>query len=328
MTRTEHRNVVAEVLELLIERGFEGMAQAIQILLNEGMKLEREEFLGACLHERTAERRGHANGYKPKKLRSRLGELGLEIPQVRDVLDGESFYPSALERGERSERALKLALAEMYVQGVSTRKVKAITEELCGFEISSTQVSRISKGLDEELEKWRSRPLGENQYLMLDARYEKVRHGGQVISVAVLVAIGIAEGMRSILGVSVSLSEAEVHWREFLYSLRERGLCGLKLVTTDDHPGLKAAMNAVFPAVPWQRCQVHLQRNAAHHAPRLEIRKAIARELRAVFNATNRPEAQRLLEQLVKKYAKTAPDLASRLEPALLGVALASPRPE
>jgi transposase-like protein len=314
MTRTEHRNVVAEVLELLIERGFEGMAQAIQILLNEGMKLEREEFLGACLHERTAERRGHANGYKPKKLRSRLGELGLEIPQVRDVLDGESFYPSALERGERSERALKLALAEMYVQGVSTRKVKAITEELCGFEISSTQVSRISKGLDEELEKWRSRPLGENQYLMLDARYEKVRHGGQVISVAVLVAIGIAEGMRSILGVSVSLSEAEVHWREFLYSLRERGLCGLKLVTTDDHPGLKAAMNAVFPAVPWQRCQVHLQRNAAHHAPRLEIRKAIARELRAVFNATNRPEAQRLLEQLVKKYAKTAPDLASRLE--------------
>ena len=109
MTRTEHRNVVAEVLELLIERGFEGMAQAIQILLNEGMKLEREEFLGACLHERTAERRGHANGYKPKKLRSRLGELGLEIPQVRDVLDGESFYPSALERGERSERALKLA---------------------------------------------------------------------------------------------------------------------------------------------------------------------------------------------------------------------------
>jgi transposase-like protein len=233
---------------------------------------------------------------------------------VRDVLDGESFYPSALERGERSERALKLALAEMYVQGVSTRKVKAITEELCGFEISSTQVSRISKELDEELEKWRSRPLGENQYLILDARYEKVRHGGQVISVAVLVAIGIADGIRSILGVSVSLSEAEVHWREFLSSLRERGLCGMQLVTTDDHPGLKAALTAVFPGVPWQRCQVHLQRNATHHAPRLKIRKAIARELSIVFNAANRQEAQRQLDLLVKKYAKTAPDLATWLD--------------
>ena len=313
-TRSEDRNVVAQVLGVLVEHGFEGMAQAIQILLNEAMTLEREEFLGASLHERTPKRRGHTNGYKPKKLKSRLGELALEIPQVRDVADGTAFYPSALERGERSERALKLALAEMYVQGVSTRKVKAITEELCGYEISSTQVSRISKGLDEELEKWRRRPLAEHQHLVLDARYEKVRHGGQVLSVAVLVAIGIADGMRSILGVSVSLAEAEVHGREFLGSLRERGLCGLRLVTTDDHPGLKAALNAVFPGVPWQRCQVHLQRNAAHHAPRLEIRKAIARELRSVFNATNRQDAQRLLEQLLKKYEKTAPDLASWLE--------------
>jgi len=317
MTRTNDRNVVADVLELLVERGMEGMAQAIQILLNEAMKLEREDFLGAGLHERTADRRGRANGYKPKRFKSRLGELALEIPQVRDVEDGESFYPSALERGERSERALKLALAEMYVQGVSTRKVKAITEELCGFEISSTQVSRISAGLDEELQKWRSRPLGENQYLILDARYEKVRHGGQVISVAVLVAIGVADGIRSVLGVSVSLSEAEVHWREFLSSLRERGLCGLKLVTTDDHPGVKAALNAVFPGVPWQRCQVHLQRNATHHAPNLKIRKAIARELRVVFNAPDRHEAERQLGLLVKKYAKTAPKLATWLEESI-----------
>ena len=314
MTRSQNRNVIGDVLELLTEQGFEGMAQAIEILINEAMKLEREEFLDAGPHERTPNRRGRANGYKPKRLKSRLGRLQLDVPQVRDVVDGETFYPSALERGERSERALKLALAEMYVQGVSTRKVKAITEELCGFEISSSQVSRISKGLDEELEKWRQRPLGETQYLLLDARYEKVRHGGQVISVAVLVAIGIAGGMRSVLGVSVSLSEAEVHWREFLGSLRDRGLCGLQLVTTDDHLGLQAALNAVFPGVPWQRCQVHLQRNASHYAPKLEIRKAIARELRSVFNATSRQEALRLLGLLVKKYAKSAPKLASWLE--------------
>lgn len=317
MTRSQNRNAIGEVLELLTEQGFEGMAQAIEILINESMKLEREDFLGAGPHERSPERRGRANGYKAKRLRSRLGELALDVPQVRDVVDGESFYPSALERGERSERALKLALAEMYVQGVSTRKVKAITEELCGFEVSSSQVSRISKELDEELRKWRERPLGEHQYVLLDARYEKIRHGGQVISVAVLIAIGIADGTRSVLGVSVSLSEAEVHWRSFLSSLRDRGLCGLQLITSDDHPGLKAASSAVFPGVPWQRCQVHLQRNATHHAPNLEIRRVIARELRSVFNATSLHEAQRLLDLLVKKYETSAPALAVWLEEAI-----------
>ncbi len=314
MTRSQNRNAIDGVLELLTEQGFEGMAQAIEILINESMKLEREEFLGAGPHERSPDRRGRANGYKPKAVKSRVGNLNLQVPQVRDVVDGESFYPNALERGERSERALKLALAEMYVQGVSTRKVKAITEELCGLEISSSQVSRICKELDEELQKWRDRPLGENQYLVLDARYEKVRVGGQVVSVAVLVAIGVADGMRSVLGVSACLSEAEVHWRNFLTSLRDRGLCGLQLVTSDDHSGLKAALRAVFPGIPWQRCQVHLQRNASQHAPRLEIRKAIARELRSVFGATSRDEAQRLLDRLVKKYEKTAPDLATWLE--------------
>ena len=314
MTHQRESTALAEVLELLIDQGFDGMAQAIQVLLNEAMKLERCGFLGAGAHERNDARRGYANGFKPKSVKSRLGKLDLAVPQVRETKDGSSFYPSALERGERSERALKLAVAEMYVKGVSTRKVTSITEKLCGLEISSTQVSNLSRKLDEELEEWRSRPLGPSQYLMLDARYEKVRHGGHVISSAVLTAIGIVDGRRSLLGVSVSLSQAEVHWREFLSSLRARGLCGVHMITSDGHEGLKAALKAVFPGALWQRCQVHLQRNAHGHAPTLEIRKRIGGELRSVFNASAQEEAQRQLDALVQNYEKSAPTLANWLE--------------
>jgi transposase-like protein len=192
--------------------------------------------------------------------------------------------------------------------------VAAITKELCGFEVSSDQVSRVTKELDKELEKWRSRPLGATEYLVLDARYEKIRHGGQVVSTAVLTAIGIAERIRSVIGVSVSLSEAEVHWRDFLASLKARGLCGVTMITSDSHEGLKAALKAVFPGVPWQRCQVHLQRNAQAYVPRVGMRKAVASDLRDVFNAPNLEEAKRLLEGVAAKYKKKAPKLASWME--------------
>jgi len=160
MVRHNECNRFVDVLELLVERGFEGMAAAMQYLYNEALKLEREDFLGAESHERTPERRGYANGFKDKTVKSRVGELKLKIPQVREVADGRSILSAVLERGERSERALKLALAEMYVQGVSTRKVAAVTKELCGLEISSSQVSRVAEKLDEELGRWRNRPLG------------------------------------------------------------------------------------------------------------------------------------------------------------------------
>jgi transposase-like protein len=198
-----------------------------------------------------------------------MGALELEVPQVRGGVD---FYPSALERGVRSERALKLralklAIAEMYVQGISTRKVTHSTrkvthstrkvtqvlEQLCGLEISSTQVSRCAEMLDAELEQWRQRPLGEMPYLVLDARYEKVRQAGSVVSCAVLTAIGIdAQGRRSVLGVSVSLSEAEIHWREFLGSLQGRGLHGVQLIVSDNHAGLKAACAARFTGAAYR----------------------------------------------------------------------------
>jgi transposase-like protein len=203
----------------------------------------------------------------------------------------------------------------MYVRGVSTRKVAAITEQLCGTEISSAQVSRAAAALDAELQTWRGRPLGETPYLILDARYEKVRHGGSVVSCAVLVAIGIdARGHRSILGTSVSLSEAEPHWRDFLAGLQARGLHGVKLIVSDAHAGLKEALAARLSGVPWQRCQFHLAQNAMAYVPRVSMRKAVGASLRAVFDAPDRAEAERQLDLAVKKYRATAPKLAEWIE--------------
>jgi putative transposase len=311
MTRQTQSNELDAIIQLLADHGFDGMSQAIETLFNEAMKLQRSEALKAAPYERSADRRGHANGFKPKTVRSRLGKLQLRVPQTRGV----EFYPTVLERGERSERALKLAVAEMYVQGVSTRKVAAITEELCGLDVSSTQVSRAAALLDEELAAWRNRPLGEIPYLILDARYEKIRHAGAVVSCAVLVAIGVtAEGARSILGVSVSLSEAEVHWREFLASLQDRNLHGVRYIVSDDHAGLKEARQARFSGVPWQRCQFHLAQNALHYVPSVAMRSEVARDLRGVLDAGDRHEAERRLGQLVKKYAAPAPKLAAWLE--------------
>lgn len=312
MTHHPERSTLDTVLESIASQGLGGIAEAIRVLVNEAMKIERSAFLQADPHERTEARRGYANGFKPKTVSTRVGEIEFAVPQVRDAVDGERFYPNALERGIRSERALKLAVAEMYVQGVSTRRVAAITEQLCGVQVSSQQVSRAAAALDDELEQWRTRKLGRFRYLILDARYEKVRHAGSVMSAAVLIATGVDEaGHRSVLGVSVSRSEAEVHWRDFLDSLRERGLHGLELVVSDDHSGLRQALAASFPGVAWQRCQFHLQRNAAPRVPTTAMRPAIARGLRAVFNAPDRPEAERLLDRLLEDHAETAPDFVA-----------------
>ena len=299
MTHQEHPTVLEQVLELLTEHGFDGMADACRVLYNEAMKIERADTLQAQPYERTEGRRGYANGFKPKTVQTRLGPMTLAIPQTRGV----AFYPQAIERGERSERALKLALAEMYVQGVSTH------------EVSSSQVSRAAEALDEELDQWRNRPLGETPYLILDARYEKVRHGGSVVDCAVLIAIGLLpDGKRSILGVSVSLSEAEVHWRQFLESLQTRGLHGVRLIVSDNHAGLKAARQARFAGVPWQRCQFHLQQNAVQYVPKVSMRSEVAADLRAIFDASDLPSAERLLQKTVQKYQSSAPKLAEWIE--------------
>lgn len=312
MNNTTEDNPINQIMEIIIEQGFGGMDQAMTILINEAMKIERSHVLQATAYERTPDRQGRANGYKPKSVKSRLGNLELQIPQVRD---GIGFYPSALEKGERSERALKLAMAEMYIKGVTTRKVSGVLQKLCGLEFSSTDVSRASELLDKELELWRNRPIGEVVYLIIDARYEKVRMNGSIVSCAVLIATGVlANGHRSVLGVSVSMSESEVHWRDFLLSLKMRGMHGVKLVTSDDHSGLRAALESSMPGVAWQRCQTHLQRNAAAYVPKTDMREAVATRIRNIFNAPNREEADRLLAKAVEEYSKTAGRLAIWME--------------
>ena len=311
MTHQNQSSEIAAVVQLLAAEGFEGMANAMQVLLNEAVKLERAEYLNAAPYQRTEDRRSYANGFKDKTVNSRLGRLELRVPQTRD----SEFYPSALECGERSERAFKLAIAEMYVQGVSTREVANITEELCGTEVTSMQVSRAAALLDEELEARRTRPLAQVEYLILDARYEKVRVAGSVRDCAVLVAIGVLPtGQRSVLGVSVSLSEAEVHWRDFLRSLTARGMHGMKLVVSDAHEGLKAARKAIIGSVPWQRCQFHLMQNAMQYIPKVEMRKQVAKDLRHVFNAKDIDKANEELKRFVELYKDTAPNIATWAE--------------
>ena len=312
MAHQNDSELLNTVLQLLTEQGHTGFAEGIRLLVNEAMRVERHQVLQAQPYERTEARKGYANGYKPKTVNGRIGPITFSVPQVRGETD---FYPSALEKGLRSEQALKLALAEMYVQGVSTRKVSAIVEQLCGTSVSSTQVSQCAAKLDSELAAWRNRPLQAFPYLVVDARYEKVRHGGQLLDCAVLIALGVGtDGKRTILGVSAALSEAEVHWREFLQSLQTRGLRGVQLIVSDDHAGLGAARAAVFPAVPWQRCQFHLQQNAQAYIPRLDQRAAVAEAIRSVFHSPTRAAADLRLKEIVSAYVASAPKLASWME--------------
>ena len=275
--RKDQDSAVEALVEQLIEGGSENMATVFAGLFNLAMRIERERFLGAGHYERTPERRGYANGTRPKKIDTPAGTVRLEVPKTAG--HEAPFYPQALERGRRSCRAVMLAVAEMYIKGVSTRDAEAVMREFGLESLSSSQVSRAAKLLDGELDAWRNRPLGEIRYLLLDARYEKVREGGVVRDAAVLSVIGIGpDQRRRVLGVSCALSEAEVHWRAFLETLVARGMRGVAYIVSDDHPGLGAARKAVLGGAVWQRCQYHLAQNAIHHAPNLAIRKAIGKD--------------------------------------------------
>ena len=306
-------NPLEAAFAVLLAEGLDGAGEALRILVNEASRIERAHYLNAQPHERSSERTDYANGFKPKTVLTRVGEITFEVPQVRN----SGFYPSALEKGSRTEQALNLALAEMYIQGVSTRKVEAILKKLVGPEvsISSTQVSRIAEQLDEALKNWREQPLGETPYVFLDARYERIRDDGRLVDCAVLVAIGVTkDGRRRVLGMSVAVSEAEIHWRTFLDSLIKRGLKGVTLITSDDHAGLKAARRATLPSVPWQRCHFHLQQNAQSYVSNIDKRKSVAARIRSIFNAPDKAEAQRLLDQAIAIWAKESPKLAEWAE--------------
>ena len=311
MTHQNDYTFSSNLIEDLMSQGLDGVPELLRVFLNAAMQAEREKYLQAGSYERTDERQGYANGYKPKTMKTRVGEITFAIPQVRDG----GYYPSALEKGLRSERALTMTLAEMYVQGVSTRKVKAITEKLCGVDVSAMQVSRATNQLDDVLQEWRERPLGKIQYLFLDARYEKVREMGQIRDAAILLATGITpEGERQVLGISVSLSEHETHWRAFLKGLKDRGLKDIQLITSDAHEGLCAARRAVFGSVPWQRCHFHLQQNAGAYVPRQSMRTEVAADIRGIFNAPDRPAAEQYLQMAIQKYAESVPRLSAWME--------------
>ena len=311
MNNNKKLNTLKEVMELMIDNGTDSFLPIFKNLMNEAMKIERNQAIKATPYERTDQRLGFANGYKEKTITTGMGKITLDIPQAR----GMSFYPQSLTKGMRSERALKLAIAEMYVTGVSTRKITEITEKLCGMEISSTQVSNLSKLLDEDLEQFRNRRLSSFSYVQFDAIYEKIRHCGSVTSLPILVAIGINScGKREVLGVSSGLSEAEVHWREFLETLSERGLNGIKLITSDDHYGLRAAIKAVFPSIPWQRCQFHMAQNAQSYAPKKSMRVEIGQAVRNIFNSPTIDDARSFIKKTIEKYQKTAPDFSNWLE--------------
>ena len=305
---------VEAILEQLIEHGPGEIAEIFSRAFELAMQIERERFLGAEFYERTAGRQGYANGYKPKRIDTPAGSVTVQVPKTAGH-DGEPFYPQSLERGRRSVRAVMLAVAEMYIKGVSTREVEAVMKEFGIESLSSSQVSRATKLLDEELNAWRNRPLGEIKYLIVDARYEKVRQGGVVRDCAVFSAIGVGpDERRRVLGVSVALSEAEVHWREFFEGLVARGMRGVEFVVSDDHAGLRAARRAVLGGATWQRCQFHLAQNAIHHAPNVDIRRRIGAELRSVWNAPTLAKAQTSVSELVASYRAGAPKLADWLE--------------
>lgn len=310
-TDQQESTIFEQIAQALVLHGGDGVKQMLELVYNAVMKLERNHALGAEPYQRTEDRQGYANGFKDKALNTRMGTLELKVPQVR----GLDFYPKCLDKGSRSERALKAAIAEMYVKGVSTRKVEAITKELCGLDVTATQVSRATKELDEEFEQFRNRSLGEYPYVYLDGTYFKVRYQGSVISMACLLAYGVdPEGKRHILGVSMSLSEAEVHWREFLTSLQLRGLRGVKLIISDDHAGLRNAREAIFPAVLWQRCQFHLSQNAQAYAHKRELRASIASAMRTIFAAPKLEIARHLIKETAAQFEQEAPQFSKWLE--------------
>jgi putative transposase len=308
---TGKRNTKLQAVEAVVAGDRDLMKALMKEALQEVLEGEMTEFLGASPGERTDSRNGYRAGYYGRGLVTRIGKLELRVPRDRQ---GE-FSTALFERYARSEKALVAALAEMYVQGVSTRKVKAITEELCGHRFSASAISAINKGLDEALARFAGRQLDEAYpYLILDARYEKVREDGVIRSQAVLVAIGINwEGQRQVLAVELAHRESQSSWKDFLTRLKQRGLTGVEFVVSDDHAGLKKAISEVLTEAAWQRCYVHFLRNALDYLPRKADDDCL-QELRWIYDRRDLQEAQRDLAAWIGKWQGKYPKLVDWAE--------------
>ena len=310
MTKKEHRAERIDLKALLGgDRDF--LRELIRTTLQEVLEAEMTDALGAAKSERTEGRNGYRSGYYGRSLITRVGKLELRVPQDRTG----QFSTELFERYQRSERALVAALAEMYVQGVSTRKVKAITEELCGHSFSASSISTINKRLDQSLAQFAVRPLREAfPYLIVDARYERVREAGVIVSHAVLIAIGIDwDGRRQILGVELANRESRSSWSDFLRGLKARGLNGVELVVSDDHAGLKAAIREILPVAVWQRCYVHFLRNALDYVPR-KVDDDCLQELRWLYARRDLAEARSDLTAWLARWAGKYPRLTVWVE--------------
>lgn len=282
-------------------------------MMQAAIQAEFDRFMGAGPWERTGERQGWRNGSKRRRLHTRVGTIELRIPKDREG----RFQPSLFERYQRSEKAFVLALVEMYIQGVSTRKVQKVVEQLCGVLVSASQVSALVKGLDGELETWRRRSLGGQKYpyLVVDAHYEKVRREGRVLSTAVLWVIGISEtGYREHLGVWTGPSESRESWVRVFRDLTQRGLEGVEYVVSDEHAGLVQALGLYFPEAAHQRCQVHYMRNALSYVSTDAVRAELITGLRDAWAAPTREEARARITRLIDTMRPKVPKLAEWLE--------------
>jgi putative transposase len=310
MTRKQNNAKKVEWKQLIAEQQ-DFLRPLIREVLQQVMEAEMEDIVGAEKSERTPNRSGYRSGYYGRTLVTRVGKLELRVPQDRQG----RFRTEIFERYQRSEKALVSALTEMYVQGVSTRKVKAVTEELCGHEFSSSTISRMNQSLDKELDKFAKRRLEDAYpYLILDARYEKVRESGVIRSQAVMIAIGIDwEGRRCVLAVELANRESASSWKDFVLSLKQRGLNGVELVVSDDHAGLRTAIREVMPEAAWQRCYVHFLRNALDHLPRKADDECMT-ELRWIYDRRTIEEARQDLAAWLKKWGKRYQKLCDWVE--------------
>lgn len=295
---------------MLDDPGF--LREIVERTIQQILEAEMTQHIGAAPYERSDTRTGQRNGYKDRTLYTRVGALHLRVPQDRDG----AFDSQVFARYQRNEKALVLALMEMYLQGVSTRKVTEITETLCGTSFSKSLVSSLSSRLDAELSAWRSRPLSAAgyPYLFVDARYENVRTGGEVVSQGVLIVSAVrGDGRREILAVDVADTESEATYQELFKSLKNRGLSGVRLVVSDDHAGLRAAIKRHFQGAGWQRCQVHFRRNV-YGTVSHRLRGELSADLDVVLKTADPERAREAAGQLVAKWEKIHPKVASHID--------------
>ncbi|MFC1509237.1 IS256 family transposase [Candidatus Omnitrophota bacterium] len=312
MTRHEKEDTTLfSLFQASSGNGSDPLKALLKHTIQQVLEEELTAFLNAEPYTRTEERRGYRNGYKPRTIKTRVGRLDLMVPKDREG----RFQTELFEKYQRNEKALVLAIIEMYIQGVSTRKVKKITEELCGLEISKSQVSTLAKGLDKEVHKWRMRPLTKRYpYLMMDARCERVRRDGAIVPQSALIVVGIDnEGYREVLGVWCADSESEVSWSAVFRELKERGLHGVSYVVSDDHTGLTKAIACQFQGVIWQRCQVHFIRNINAMVPKKD-RGRITASLREITGAESLDSARKRLHEAVDALTAIHPKVARHLD--------------